>query len=243
MEVYDFSEVLKQDTTEKTPTGMEVPVILWLISDIPQFQFQENWLRVVYQNLEMSKLPDYLFSKEKETKTESDLDRSITPRYNDFPRMKKGWKLERLLKLLHDLDDNNDQMDKMLKLIKAKSSNDNKEDIAPVSLENSLINLITQKYKPFKDQLLYVRSVVSNDNSSEVASLGKTTAPRNFRSMPMKYDTFHSLNLNLPLIPDNHNHIELLEFSTSIIIDIFYGIMLEERILIVSENLDKLAAI
>lgn len=238
---YDFSSVLENDNNPKQEV-IPIPVFLWLISYSPQFQFQENWLKLVYQNLDIKCLPEYLLNKSKSIRTESDISKPVTPTESDFPKMLRDFSLEKMLTLLLELQSDYSQSDNLIKLLKSKSSwkpSDNPDDAGS---GNALLNFVTLDHKMFKDQLFYVSSNLSSYLTDSITK--HNGYERNTRSMPMKWESLQNLNLNFPLIPDNHNYYKIFDFLTpNVIIHFFYGILLEERILLISENVAKITAV
>lgn len=107
-----------------------------------------------------------------------------------------------------------------------------------LDLKNSLINLITIDQKLFKNHLMYVSAQFS---SYLLAQNTGFNLKRNTRSMPMKYESINSLNLNFPLVPDNHNYSKIFEcLNITALIDMFYGILLEERILLITDCIGEM---
>lgn len=233
--------MLESDNSPKEEV-IQIPVFLWLISNSPQFQFQENWLKLVYQNLDLKCLPEYLLNKTKATRTESDISKVITPMESDFPKMLRDFSLEKMLMLLLELQGEYNQSDNLVKLLKSKSSCKPSDQPDDAGSGSALINFVTLDHKMFKDQLYYVSSNLSSyltDSASRQSGY-----ERNTRSMPMKWESLQNLNLNFPLIPDNHNYYKIFDLlSPDLIIHFFYGILLEERILVISENVAKFTAV
>jgi len=229
--------VLKNDSNreeEKT-----VPVYFWLFSNTPWFVFQENWLRIVVQNLEPESIYEYLFSKQKQVRTESDISSVVMGSSHHFPKTKNDFNLYRFLLLISDLE--NDDIQEQPLLQKSKSFKKSEVMIPEKKIRNSLINLIMFDQKPLDSQLLYISSSLASYLNENV----KETSPkRNIRSMPMKYESLQHLNLNYPLVPDNHNYLEIFDFlSLGAIVDMFYGILLEERILVITDQADRFSKI
>ena len=175
-------------------------------------------MKIVQQHLDYDNLYEFLHSSKKIRMSK---DESIKEKYyNSFPKMKSRASFELLLDLLHDFE-----YDDINKDISGKS----------------FINLVTIDGKPFKEQLLRIssNSFVNMDSSHELLE-----EKRNIKSMPMRIDSFQNIDLNYPLIPDNNDYSKILTyFSSSTIIDIFNGILLEEKILIVTDLIENFASI
>lgn len=187
--------------------------------------------------MDAEKLPRYLFSKNKQIRTESDIN-SASKEF-DFPEMKNGYSMQKFLHLLADLEI--DAVKTPVLLQKSISFKKPEIDLPEMQIRSSLINLLTNDID-FQTSLLYV----SSDFTSSIEdSLKRSNAfNRNFRSMPMKYESLQNLNLNFPLVPDNHNYKIMFEtFSIEMIMHLFYGVLLEERILVVTEHTHRLSAV
>lgn len=194
----------------------------------------------MYKNIDLDMLPEFLFMRPKEIRTESDISKSVRPSTSDFPVMKKDFEFERYLNMLLDLDSDNIDNEN-LKLLKTKSSTKSPILEPKDCLNSSMINLITMAHRPFRDQLLYISS---NFTSYLINTPVRTGSFQNTRSMPMKYESLSSLNLNYPLIPDNHNYYRIFEIlQPKHILDIFMGILMEERILVILEEVDEFSLV
>jgi hypothetical protein len=187
--------------------------------------------------LDTEKLPNYLFSKSKQIRTESDINSSS--KESDFPEMKNGCSLQKFLYLLADLEI--DTAKNPVLLHKSNSLKKPEIDLPEMQIRSSLINLLTNDIN-FQTSLLYVSSDFTSSIENSLKSSNSYT--RNIRSMPMKYESLQNLNLNFPLVPDNHNYKIMFEtFSVEVILHLFYGVLLEERILLVTDHVHKLSAI
>lgn len=181
--------------------------------------FKNNWLRIIQHNLDFDFLSEYLHSTSRLSKSKYDLGKDKQTNFL-FPKMRSKESFELYLNLLYDFE---------------------KNDLNKDASNRSLINLVIIEGRPFREQLLYFStSSLLNINSPSDAILEK----RNIRSMPMKNDTLENINLNFPLVPDNIDYSRILNnFSIPNIIDIFNGILLEEKILIVTDYLESFASI
>ena len=181
--------------------------------------FKNNWLRIIQHNLDFDFLTEYLHSTNRLSKSKYDLEKDKQTNLF-FPKMRNKESFELYLNLLFDFE---------------------KNDLNKDASNRSLINLVIIEGRPFREQLLYFStSSLLNINSPSDAILEK----RNIRSMPMKNDTLENINLNFPLVPDNIDYSRILNnFSIPNIVDIFNGILLEEKILIVTDYLESFASI
>jgi hypothetical protein len=140
--------------------------------------------------------------------------------------------------LLTDLESDNEEPETMVDSERSKSKMYKIDPSIALDLKNSLINLVTIDHKLFRNQLMYISAQFS---SYLLAQSTGYNFKRNTRSMPMKYESINSLNLNFPLVPDNHNYSKIFEcLHPTALIDIFYGILLEERMLLITDCIGQI---
>lgn len=181
----------------------------------------------------------FLFPASEDVPRESEITKSSSWLQHECPLMRAPYSLEKFLDLFSILDkEEKPKTGPKLSLLKSKSTQSNVDFQFNERPTQALINFIRVGSGHFEDQMLYVSSQLSSylDEVNLIDSFKKNT-----RSMPMKCESLKSLNLNFPLVPDNHDYGLIFELiPVERIIDVFYGIMLEERILLVTKNISKM---